>query len=79
MFSKVMSGSEQGCVLSARILLLLTVIVALVAGCASEKPGGPTTLAGGQTGCVACHTNQQSLIATASEDTTSSTETPGEG
>ena len=78
MSSKVMSLTPQGYVLFARVLLLLFLVLALLAGCAKER-SGLTSPVSGDTGCVGCHTSQQSLVATAEEDTSSAPPNTGEG
>lgn len=77
MFSKVLSSTPQGCVLSGRVLLLMSLLLALFAGCAKQR-SGPTTPVSGDTGCVACHTSQESLVATAEVDTSSAPPNTGE-
>ena len=75
---KVMSLTLRGRAMPARLLLLLVLTLALVAGCAKER-SGPTTPVSGDTGCVGCHTSQASLVATAEEDTSSAPPNNGEG
>ncbi len=68
--------SVQDNVLTVRVLLLMSLLLALLAGCAKQR--SPTTPVSGDTGCVACHTSQQSLVATADVDTSSAPPDAGE-
>lgn len=52
-------------------------LIALVAGCATERDLGLASARGGS--CVGCHTSKDQLIATAKPDTGSGGEQPGEG
>jgi mono/diheme cytochrome c family protein len=51
-------------------------LVALMAGCATERDLGLASARGGS--CVGCHTSKDQLVATAEPDT-GSVEEPGEG
>jgi hypothetical protein len=75
--SRVMSAAAKGRILPVRVLFLISLLLALFGGCAKQR-SGPTRPVSGDTGCVACHSSRESLVATAEVDTSSAPPDAGE-
>jgi len=64
-----------------KLLVLSLSIVGFIfsGGCTEDEESNPTQASSTESDCIGCHSNQEMLVATMTEDTTPDPENPGEG
>jgi|APLow6443716910_1056828.scaffolds.fasta_scaffold308258_2 hypothetical protein len=61
------------------LFLLVVAALAIFAGCAVDNDGGTRPITGLAADCKGCHTDKDMLVASAAPDTSTGSESSGEG